>query len=261
MVPGHCLFPFRGVGREVRPFDRLRAGGSRHGLLFLLLGLSFSLAACRAEPEGRSAFPASNRSAAPIVSDAFSTEDARDRVGEFEQVVEEAGVAPGMWVADIGAGQGYYTVRLSPRVGPKGRVLAQDIVPETRDLLAQRVQREGLDNVAVRLGEEADPKLPPGSFDRIFMVHMYHEVTDPYAFLWHLRGGLKEGGLVIVVDADRPVKRHGMPPALLKCELAAVGLRLERFQRLAGADTYFAAFSAVGTRPEPAAIRPCPRAE
>jgi hypothetical protein len=69
-------------------------------------------------------------------------------------------------------------------------VLAQDIVPETRDRLAERVQREGLDNVTVRLG------LPPiPSFrrrlDRIFLVHMYHEVTDPYAFLWHLVGGLK----------------------------------------------------------------------
>ena len=63
-----------------------------------------------------------------------------------------AGIAPGMSVADIGAGEGYYTVRLSPMVGPRGRVLAEDIVPRTRDQLAQRVQRENLDNVAVRLG-------------------------------------------------------------------------------------------------------------
>ena len=86
---------------------------------------------------------------------------------------------------------------------------------------------------------------------------MYHEVTDPYAFLWHLVGGLKPGGEVIVVDADRPVKRHGILPARLKCELAALGLRPDRFQRLPGGDTYFAAFRAVGPRPAPGAIKPC----
>jgi SAM-dependent methyltransferase len=221
-----------------------------------LVGSLLLLVACRAEPATERSFPAPGRDVAPIVSDAFSTEDARDRAGEFEAVVEAAGVRPGMWVADIGAGEGYYTVRLSPLVGRKGRVLAQDIVPETRQLLLQRVQREGLDNVAVRLGEPADPKLPPTSFDRIFLVHMYHEVTDPYAFLWHLRAGLKGDGEVIVVDADRPVKRHGIPPALLKCELAAIGLKLDRYQRLSG-DSYFAAFRASGQRPDPPAIKAC----
>ncbi|GAA4011206.1 methyltransferase domain-containing protein [Sphingomonas swuensis] len=223
-----------------------------------LLGLAtlVLLTGCRAEPDV-AAFPKAGRDAAPIVSDAYSTEDVRDRVGEFEAVVAAAGVKPGMSVADISAGEGYYTVRLAPLVGAKGRVLAQDIVPEVRDRLAQRVQREGLDNVAVRLGLPDDPKLPPASLDRIFLVHMYHEVTDPYAFLWHLTGGLKAGGEVIVVDADRPVKRHGIPPAQLKCELAGVGLTLDRFQRMPGGDSYFAAFRASGPRPAPGAIKPC----
>lgn len=229
----------------------MRHGASAGALLTLLL-----LGACREQLESSGGFPPAGRDVAPIVSDAFSTEDARDRAGEFEAVVAAANVQPGMWVADVGAGEGYYTVRLAPLVGAKGRVLAQDIVPETRSLLTQRVQRERLDNVAVRLGLPADPKLPPSSFDRIFLVHMYHEVTDPYAFLWHLRSGLKPDGEVIVVDADRPVKRHGIPPSLLKCELAALGLRLERFQRLTG-DSYFAAFRINGPRPEPAAIAPC----
>ncbi|CAA9499986.1 MAG: Gll3385 protein [uncultured Sphingomonas sp.] len=223
----------------------------------VLLLVALLLTACRAEPQPRSSFPPSGRDVAPIVSDAFSTEDVRDRAGEFEQVVELADVKPGMWVADIGAGEGYYTVRLAPIVGAQGRVLAQDIMPETRDLLAQRVEREGLENVAVRLGEPADPKLPPASFDRIFLVHMYHEVTDPYSFLWHLRTGLKPAGEVVVVDADRPVKRHGIPPAQLKCELAAVGLQLQRVERLPGGDSYFAAFRPGGPRPEPEAIKPC----
>jgi ubiquinone/menaquinone biosynthesis C-methylase UbiE len=224
-----------------------------NGLLCLLL----PLAACRSEAGAGSPFPKAQRDVAPIVSDAFSTEDARDRVGEFEAVVAAAGVRPGMSVADIGAGEGYYTVRLSPLVGPRGRVLGQDIVPEVRDRLAERVSAQGLDNVTVRLGLPEDPKLPAASFDRIFLVHMYHEVTEPYAFLWHLAGGLKPGGEVVVVDADRPVKRHGIPPAQLKCELAALGLTLQRFQRLPGGDSYFAAFRATAARPDPSAIKPC----
>ena len=138
-------------------------------------------------------FPAAGRDVAPIVGDSYSTEDARDRIGEAEEVMRLAGVTRGMSVADVGAGEGYYTVRLAPLVGPRGRVLAEDIVPETRDRLAQRVERENLDNVAVRLGQPANPLLPPGSFDRIFLVHVYHEVTEPYEFLWHLRAGLKAG--------------------------------------------------------------------
>ncbi|GLR47227.1 class I SAM-dependent methyltransferase [Sphingomonas astaxanthinifaciens] len=221
-----------------------------------MLGGLLALTACHSQQQAAT-FPAAGRDVAPIVSDAFSTEDARDRVGEFEAVVAAAEVKRGMSVADIGAGEGYYTVRLSPLVGPQGRVLAQDIVPEVRDRLAERVQRERLDNVAVRLGEPADPRLPPASFDRIFLVHMYHEVTDPYAFLWHLSGGLKPGGEVIVVDADREVKRHGIPPAQLECEFGSIGLKLERFERLPGGDSFLAAFKAAGPRPAPAALKPC----
>lgn len=217
-----------------------------------LLGLG----ACRAATE-TSDFPSAQRDVAPIVGEAFSTEDARDRVGEAEEVMRLAEVGPGMSVADIGAGNGYYTVRLAPLVGPEGRVLAEDIIPATRDRLAQRVQRENLDNVAVMLGTPADPTLPAGSFDRIFLVHMYHEVTEPYEFLWNLREGLKPDGLVIVVDSDRPVKRHGMPPRQLMCEFAALGMAPVKVERLTHADAYFIAFRAARERPEPGDIKPC----
>lgn len=222
---------------------------------FALLGLA-ALASCRAEPD-RPGFPKAERGAAPVVGDSFSTEDARDRLGEAEEVMALAGVAPGMWVADIGAGEGYYAVRLAPAVGAKGRVLAQDIQPDVRTRLLERVQREELDNVAVRLGKPDDPMLPPKSFDRIFLVHMYHEVEEPYAFLWHLRQGLKASGEVVVVDANRPVKRHGIPPELLRCEFAALGLKMSRLQPLRGGESYFAAFRIAAPRPEPASIRPC----
>src|SRR6059058_1533246 len=200
-----------------------------------------ALTACRAQPS-EPHFPSARRDVAPIVGNAFSTEDARDRVGEAEQVMELAGVKAGMSVADVGAGEGYYTVRLAPVVGAKGRVLSEDIQPEVRDALSDRVQRERLDNVAVKLGTPDDPMLPAQSFDRIFLVHMYHEVQSPYAFLWHAREGLKPGGEMILVDSDRPVKQHGIPPAQAKCEFAALGLLPVKFQMLSGGEVYLMAF-------------------
>src|SRR4051794_3055436 len=123
-----------------------------------------ALAACRAQPS-EPRFPAAHRDVAPIIGGTFSTEDARDRLGEAEDVMQLAGVKRGMSVADVGAGEGYYTIRLARVVGPKGRVLAEDIVPEVRDSLSDRVQRESLDNVAVKLGTADNPMLPGQSFD------------------------------------------------------------------------------------------------
>jgi ubiquinone/menaquinone biosynthesis C-methylase UbiE len=218
------------------------------------------LTACKAQPEP-SPFPDPERPVAPIVSPRYSNEDARDSVGEFEKVVELAGIEPGMSVADVGAGEGYYTVRLAPLVGPEGRVLAQDIVPQTRDALAQRVTRERLDNVAVKLGRPNDPMLPKSSFNRVLLIHMYHEIERPSEFLWNLRPSLNRDGSVVVVDADRPTVRHGTPPRLLVCEFAAVGYEIIRFERLPDSDAYFAQFTAVGPRPVPQAIPVCPLQE
>src|SRR5690606_18981213 len=113
------------------------------------------------------------------------------------------------------------------RVGVKGRVLAEDIMPEVIEALSRRITREDWKNVSVKLGAPEDPRLPENSFDRIFMVHMYHEIAEPYAFLWYLSPALRPDGEIIVVDANRPTEQHGTPPRLLACEFAAMGFRLE----------------------------------
>lgn len=202
-------------------------------------------------------FPAADRPVASIVSSRWSTEEARDRLNEASEVMAKATVKPGMTVADIGAGEGYYTIRLAERVGADGRVLAEEIIPDVRDALADRVSRERLANVSVKLGAPADPKLPADSFDRVFMVHMYHEIAQPYEFLWRLRPSLKPDGLVVVVDADRPTRDHGTPPMLLKCEFAAVGYTLVDRQDMPSAGGYIAMFRPTGSRPEPGAIKSC----
>ena len=223
--------------------------------------LAFFVAACGGASGDSSgeehSFPAAHRPVAPIISNRFSTEEARDSVREAQEVMDRAGVAPGMTVADIGAGEGYYTIRLAERVGAKGRVLAQDIIPEVRDKLAERVNREALDNVSVKLGEPADPRLPDNSFDRIFLMHMYHEIESPYEFLWRLRPALRPGGRVAVVDMDRPTSQHGTPPALLDCEFAAVGYARVYHEMMPKVGGYLAMYEARGARPEPETIKAC----
>jgi len=224
------------------------------------LALILLLAGCAKAPdEARTAdgFPQAARPIAKVVSGSWSNEPDRDKAGEANAVMRAAGVKKGMTVADIGAGEGYYTIRLAAQVGAKGRVLAEDIVPLFHDRLADRVFRDRLDNVSVRLGKPVDPELPRGSFDRIFMVHMYHEIDEPYEFLWNLRSGLAPDGLVVVVDADRPTQAHGTPPALLDCEFGQVGYKLVERKPMPQAGGYLALFRAEGPRPEPLNMHAC----
>lgn len=202
-------------------------------------------------------FPRPYRPVSETGSNAFSTEQIRDDRREAQTVMDQANITRGMTVADIGAGEGYYTVRLAARVGENGRVLAQDIDEAALRRLGSRVERERLDNVSIALGEPDDPKLPANSFDRIFMVHMYHEITEPYALLWRMWPSLREGGQVIVVDTDRPAEQHGINPQLLFCEFERVGYRLVEFVRKPEIAGYYAQFEVAGERPDPRDIEPC----
>lgn len=225
--------------------------------------LSGAVASCKpADPQPErsdtaSDFPRPYRSVSQASDTEFSNEAARDEAGEAEFVMDWAGIKQGTTVADIGAGEGYYTIRLAERVGARGRVLAQDINRGALDRLGERVSRDQLDNVAIKEGAVDDPRLPENSFDRIFMVHMYHEVDEPYAFLWRLRSALAKGGQVIVVDRDRATDKHGIPPKLLFCEFEAVGYRMTGFSEQLNLGGYMARFELAGPRPEPADIKTC----
>ena len=225
------------------------------------LGGTLALSACdvagSSRPETSRDFPRPYRPVSELGSNAFSTEQIRDDRREAVTVMDQAEISEGMTVADIGAGEGYYTVRLADRVGSSGRVLAQDINEGALRRLGQRVERERLDNVSIVLGETDDPRLPADSFDRIFMVHMYHEISEPYALLWRMHPALREGGQVIVVDVDRPADQHGINPQLLFCEFERVGYRLVEFVRKPQIAGYYAQFEVAGERPEPGDIEPC----
>ena len=205
------------------------------------------------------AFPNPDRPVADIVSPIWHNEKERDTAGESRQLVRLLDIKSGMTVADIGAGSGYYVVRLSPIVGPHGRVIAEDVVPEYLRGLHRRVRDLGLQNVAIALGEPHDPRLPADSLDVAMLVHMYHEIAKPYALLYNLIPALKPGARVGIVDAFGPTSKHGTPPSLLRCELAAVGYREISLDRLKGSDAYLAIFEppSVASRTPPEAMDAC----
>lgn len=235
-----------------------RTNASRRAMLGLCAAL---LAACTAAQPVDSAadagaFPAPDRPVAAIVSSHSGEEADRDAQDEARKVMDFLQIAPGMTVADVGAGDGYFTVRLARRVGPTGRVIATDIMPEHLDRLRARVAREGLTNVELVLGGPDDPALPAGAVDVALLVRMYHEIEQPYAFMWRLRDALKPGGVVAISERDRATRDHGTPPRLLACEIEAVGYR-KRAQRDLGPIGYVAVFAAEVARPAPSAVSPC----
>ncbi len=202
-------------------------------------------------------FPQPDRQVAPIISDRWASEDQRERAGEAARVLDFLHVRPGMSVADIGAGSGYYAERLSRRVGPTGRVLAQDVVPSYLAGLQRRVTREGLANVTVGLGEAHDPRLPPRSVDLALLVHMYHEIEQPFGLMVNLLPALRPGAQVAIIDTTRATQYHGTPPALLDCELQAVGYRRVATLPMENGTEYLAVFEPPAQAPAPEAIRPC----
>lgn len=233
----------------------------RHDKAFGGLAVSLVLAACSqaAAPPDRDAagFPRPDRPVASIVSAAWSNEPDRERAGEAGAVIRAAGVSAGMTIADIGAGEGYYTTHLAKAVGPQGRVFAEDIIPAYLSALGRRLSDEKIGNVELVEGAADDAKLPSARFDRIFLVHMYHEIAQPYGLLWRLRPSLKPGGRIVIADADRATQSHGTPPRLLACELAAVGYRQVIRRSMPEAGGYLAIFETAGEPPAPKTIMPC----
>jgi len=189
------------------------------------------------------AFPKPERPVADIISPIWHSEKERDAAGEARQLVQLLGIKSGMTVADIGAGSGYYVVRLAPIVGPDGRIIAEDVTPDYLRNLQNRVRDLGLKNVIVSRGEPHDPRLPAHSLDAAILVHMYHEIAQPYGLLYNLVPALKPDARVGIVDAIAPTAEHGTPPSLLRCELAVVGYREIAFHPLTGSNAYLAIFA------------------
>ena len=148
------------------------------------------------------------------------------------KAIQALEIQPGQVVADIGAGSGYYTVRLAREVGPTGKVYGTDIQPGMLDLLLRNVAKAKLDNVVAVLGTPDDPKLPPGSIDLALMVDVYHELAAPQAFIRKLRASLKPGGRLVLLEFRKedprvPIRpEHKMSVAEVRQELEPEGFTL-----------------------------------
>ena len=139
------------------------------------------------------------------VSTAACSEADRDRRLQPDRVIRAVGVEPGMTLGEIGAGRGYFTVKLARAVGSTGRVLANDIDSGALAALENRCRREDLQNVETVLGENVDPLFPDRTLDMVFMVYAFHDIDERVALLENLARSLRTGATVVVVDDDPEV--------------------------------------------------------
>jgi predicted methyltransferase len=158
----------------------------------------------------------------------------RDLWQRPDQIMDAMAIADGSIVADIGAGSGWFTIRLARRVGPQGTVYAEDVQKEMINAISRRVGREGFNNVKPWLGTNNDARLPASSLDAILMVDAYHEVEDRVTMLANLAKALKPQGRLGIVDfrldgtGPGPAPEERVSPDVVVNDAKKAGLKLLR---------------------------------
>jgi ubiquinone/menaquinone biosynthesis C-methylase UbiE len=158
----------------------------------------------------------------------------REKEENPEGALDALGIRPGMVVADVGAGTGYMSLRLAKRVGPTGKVYANDLQPEMLRRLRENAAKAGLANIETVQGEEADPKLPAGRMDLVLLVDVYHEFSKPREMIDKIREAMKPDGRLVLLeyrkeDPNVPIREeHKMTVAEVKAELEPQGLVLSK---------------------------------
>ena len=168
-------------------------------------------------------------------------------------------IPSGASVADIGAGSGYMTVRLSAQVGPTGRVYANDVQPQMIEILRRRLDKRKITNVVLVQGEIDDPRLPAATVDLALMVDVYHELSQPQQMLRHIREALKPGGRLVLLeyrkeDPSIPIRlEHKMSVARSEARGRSRGIRVVEGRRIAAvaahADLHANAVAQVAPQP------------
>jgi SAM-dependent methyltransferase len=177
------------------------------------------------------AAPASHPTSTPYAGDlSIFEEPGRDKRLQIDHVMDLLHLKAGGTIADIGAGGGWFSVRAARRVGPTGRVIAEDINPKGIDYIRERAQREHLGNILSLLGSPDDPKLPPESLDAALMLKVYHEIAHPKPVLANLRAALKPGARFGIIDKNGNGGDHGLKESILRAEVEHAGFRqIERY--------------------------------
>lgn len=158
----------------------------------------------------------------------------RDAYQRPDQIMDALLIGDGSTVADLGAGGGWFTIRLARRVGPQGIVYAEDIQTQMIQAIERRVKREGLKNVRTVLGTPTDPKLPQGSLDALLIVDTYHEMEQPVTLLRNVAKSLKPSGMIGIVNYKKdgggpgPPMEERVDPEKVIRDAVAAGLELRK---------------------------------
>ena len=203
---------------------------SRHRFLFLSFILCTATAFWTATAFSQSSARATKQStdtrktSTPYTGDLsiFETPGREDKL-QINRVMDLLGITPGKNVADIGAGSGWFTVRAARRTGDTGQVYAVDINPEAIRYIDDRMQKEQLHNIKTILGREDNPMLPSNQIDAVLLLKTYHEVAKPVTLLRNLRGSLRSGAKIGVIDRNGRAENHGVNHDIVVKEFEEAG--------------------------------------
>jgi ubiquinone/menaquinone biosynthesis C-methylase UbiE len=214
------------MGNKVRSFQLPSIIGA------LTLALSFLPAV-----SGQAVHPVTGRRIAPVMGlGGADWLDRNERQSEEhpEKAIAEMEIKPGMFIGDVGAGTGYYSIRLARAVAPGGVVYANDIQPGMLERLSANARQQHIENIVTILGTESDPKLPANKLDLVILVDVYHEFSRPQRMLDRIRDSLKPGGRLVLLeyrkeDPSVPIRpEHKMSVEEVKAEVLPEGYRFEK---------------------------------
>ena len=158
----------------------------------------------------------------------------REKEEQPQKAIAQFNLKPGMMVGDVGAGTGYYSIRMAKLVGPTGTVYANDIQAGMLERLRAKANEAQVSNIVTVLGSESDQKLPGGKLDLVILVDVYHEFSRPQRMLQGIRESLKPGGRLVLLeyrkeDPSVPIKpEHKMSVDEVKAEVLPEGYTFEK---------------------------------
>jgi ubiquinone/menaquinone biosynthesis C-methylase UbiE len=209
----------------------------RHYFEKVLTALLIVLAFRSANAFAQSTHPVTGRKIAPVMGiSGADWLDRNERESEEQPdiAIAELNLKPGMFVGDVGAGTGFYSLRLAKAVGPDGIVYANDIQPGMLERLNANASAQHISNVVTIQGTESDPKLPAGKLDLVILVDVYHEFSRPQRMLDRIRDSLKPNGRLVLLeyrkeDPSVPIRpEHKMSVQEVKAEVIPEGYRFEK---------------------------------
>jgi ubiquinone/menaquinone biosynthesis C-methylase UbiE len=201
-------------------------------LLFLSIGYG-----CAQTRSDQNVDPVTGRAIAPTMSvngAAWLDRPEREREEQPEKAIAALHLAPGMSVGEVGAGTGFYAIRIAKRIQPAGVYYANDLQPAMLTLLERNAAAQKVTNIKTLVGSATDTHLPRGNLDYVLMVDVYHELSEPQIILRNIAGSLKPNGRLVLLefrkeDPNVPIRpEHEMTVQDVKAELSAEGYVLDK---------------------------------